>query len=135
MAATIKSRGCVFKWTISSVLTAVPLIKSISKSGQGLKTSEIETLDGPVGVLHVPTGFANVAKLALKMFLDPANSVHQALKTASITPGAAACTLTYTDAGPVTETYSGIVQGFDEDIEGSKPVECTCNIQTSGLPT
>ena len=135
MAATIKSRGCVFKWAVSSVLTAVPLIKSISKSGQGTKTSEVETLDGPVGTLHVPTGFASVAKIALKMFLDPANAVHVALKSASVTPGAVACSLTYTDAGPVTETYSGTSVGFDEDIDGSKPVECTCNIQTSGLPT
>lgn len=135
MATEMKSKGTVFKWTISSVLTAVPLIESISLSGAGTRTNEIITLDGPVGVRHIPDGFANVSKIAIKLLFDIANAVHLALQTASETPGAVACTITYTDAGPVTRTYSAASVGLDVNVDSSKPVMGTINIQTSGLPS
>ena len=133
--AEMKSKGTVFKWTVSSVLTAVPLIQTISVAGQGTRTNEIITLDGAVGVRHIPDGFANVAKITVKLLFDIANAVHLALLLASETPGAIACTLTYTDAGPVTKTYSAAGVTFDGNIDGSKPVEATFGFQTSGLPT
>ena len=135
MATEMKGRGTVFKFEVATVLTAVPLIETISVSGQETETTEVKTLDGAVGIRHIPTGFAKVAQITLKFLLDIANTVHLALHAASITPGAVGCSLTYTDAGPVTKTFSAAGVGFDVSVDPSKPVEATCKIQTSGLPT
>lgn len=134
--ATMKSKGTVYKVTISSVLTAVPGITTIDKSGEESETTDIRSLDGGVGLPLAATGFVKPCVVTLSILYDAANSVHAFLKTAMRTvafPNAQ--TLTYTDVGPVTETYSCVGIGVDESFDGTKAVEAKVKLTMSGLAT
>lgn len=133
--ARIKGKGTVFKVTISSVLTAVPGIISIDKSGEETETEEIRVLDGGIGIENDPTGFVKSCVITLEMYADPANSVHTFLKTTMRTPANLpnATTLTSTDAGPVTETWSCVGIAISEKYEASGRVKWTVKLQMSGL--
>lgn len=135
--AVMKSKGTVVKVTISSVLTAVPAITTIDKSGEETETMDTRTLDGGIGLTLAPTGFVKPCTMTLSILYDAANTVHAFMKTTMRTPANLpnAVTLTYTDAGPVVETHSCVGIGFDESMDGTKPVEGKVKLTMSGLAT
>ena len=48
------------------------------------------------------------------------------------TPATNVCSLTYTDSGPVTETWTAAGVGWDESIEGSKPITAKFKFTLTG---
>ena len=135
--ARVKGKGSIFKVTISSVLTAVPGIISISSDGEESETEEIRVIDGAAGIEMDPTGFTKPCTVTIEYYYDPANSVHAFIKTTLRTPANLpnAMTKTYTDAGPVTETYSCTGISYSEKIESASRVKATAKFQMSGLAT
>lgn len=119
--AIMKSKGTVLKMTISSVLTAIPGIVSIDKSGEGGESMDVRALDSSAGLPKAATGFVNPPEIGGELLYDAANAVHVAMKSLMRTPANNVITLTYTDAGPVTESWTSVTLGMDESFEGTKP--------------
>lgn len=130
--ARMKGKGTVVKATIATVLTAIPGIISIDVSGEESETEEIRVLDGGAPLEMDSTGFVKARAWTLELYYDAANSVHAFLKTSMRTPVNVVCTLTYTDAGPVTETQTCTGIAWSEKVESSGRVKATCKLQMSG---
>lgn len=130
--ARMKGKGTVVKATIATVLTAIPGIISVDVSGEGSETEEIRVLDGAAAIEMDSTGFVKPRVWTLELYYDAANSVHAFLKTSMRTPVSVVCSLTYTDAGPVTETQTCTGIEWSEKIETGGRVKATVKLQMSG---
>lgn len=133
--AFMKSKGCVLAWDDTGSYVAIPQLESISKTGESNEFFETHTIDGVVGKTIALSGFNNRPKIVAKGFYDAANTVHAALKTNMRVPSDENVKLTYTDAGPVSEIWTGMAFGFDEEIEKSKGVMFTLTVECSGNPS
>lgn len=120
--AVMKSKGTVFKITIASVLTAVPGIVSIDKSGEEGESMDVRALDSSAGLPMASTGFVKPPTIGFDFLVDRANAVHVAMYALMRAPATNVVTLTYTDSGPVTETWTSVTVGIDESFEGTKAV-------------
>lgn len=138
MATKMKSKGTVLAVSIATVYTAIPLIQTISRSEEKTETYDSRTLDQTnPGLTFDQTGYASPPKFTAKLFYDAANSVHAALKALARTPVAATpfntnFKMTYTDAGPVAETWAVPGVGWSEEVDGTKGVMATLTLEASG---
>ena len=137
MATMMRPKLRSFSVTIATVVTVIPLVTGIKKSGEENETAEVKTFDGSAHPLQVPTGYVKNPKYAVSFFYDAANAVHAFLKTSMRAAAAAGvvCKDTYTDAGPVAETWTVTGFGFDEDVDPKDGQKATANFQTSGEPS
>lgn len=133
--AFMKSKGCSLLTDISGSYVAVPQLESISKTGEKNETYPNHTLDGVVGKTVSASGFNDNPKITAKGFYDAANAVHASLLTNTRAVATKNAKITYTDAGPVSEIWSGVGWAFDVEIEKSKGVMFTLNIECSGNPS
>lgn len=136
--AILKSKGTVFSYAISSVLTAVPQIVSIDKSGEETETMDVRALDSAVGLPLAPTGFVKPCEISLDVLFDAtAASVHRSIITDMRTPPTtpSTCKLARTDVGPSAEVWTVAGIGFDESMEGSKPIGGKFKFTCTGTPT
>lgn len=132
MVTPMKAKGTILKMTISSVLTAIPGITALDKSGEESETMETWSFDSGAPITHAPTGRVKAPTLGGTLFYDAANAVHAAMKTYMRTPATNVLNLIYTDAGPVTEVWTAAGLGMDESFEATKPVEIKFKFTLSG---
>lgn len=135
MATKIKSKGTALLMEIASVYTAIPLLKSISISGAQSQTYNSTTLDGSVYETNDPTGYTTAPTISADGYRDPDDTVQAAFIAKLAAPVATNFKVTYTDATPLSEIYSGTGFGFDTSAQLSEGLSCTYNIQTSGTPS
>lgn len=133
--ATMKSKGTVLKMTIASVLTAIPGIISLDKSGEKGESTPIRALDSSAGLPKTQTGFVEPPTISGTLLLDRANPVHVAMYAYMRTPANNVLNLVYTDTGPVTEAWTAVTLGMDDSFEGSKAVECKFSFELTGTAT
>ena len=135
MAAKIRSKGCSLLMSISSVYTAIPMLKSFGVSGAASQTYNASTLDQSGAYeINEPNGYTTAPTLNAEGFRDPDDTVQQAFIALLVTPVATNFKTTYTDTTPLSEVYSGTGFGFDTSVQMSEGVACTYTIQTSGNP-
>jgi len=133
--AVMKSKGTVLKMTIASVLTAIPQIVTLSKSGEKGETDDVRALDSAAGLPNASTGFVAPPKISGEMILDRANAVHVAMFALMRAPANNVLNLVYTDTGPVTEAWTSTALGIDEDFDGSKAVRAKFEWTLTGTAT
>lgn len=134
-AVTMKSKGCVLAWDDSGSFVAIPQLETISKAGEKMETYETHTIDGIVGKTKAPSGFNDAPVITAKGLYNAADTVHAALLTNLRAVGVENVKLTYTDAGPVSETWEAASFGFDVEIDKSAPVRFTLTAECSGNPS
>lgn len=133
--ATMKSKGTVLKMTIASVLTAIPGIITLDKTGEKGESTDIRALDSAAGLPKTQTGFVAPPTINGTMLLDRANAVHVAMYALMRAPANNVLNLVYTDTGPVTEAWTSVTLGMDETIDGTKAVECKFSWELTGTAT
>lgn len=135
MATKVKSKGTALLMSISSVYTAIPLLKSISVSGAASETFDARTLDqsGTYGLFQ-PNGFTSAPTIAADGFRDPDDTTQQAFIALLLTPVETNFKVTYTDGTPLSEVYAGAGFGFDTTAAMADGLACSYSIQTSGDP-
>lgn len=135
MATKVKSKGTALLMSISSVYTAIPLLKSISVSGAASETFDARTLDqsGTYGLFQ-PNGFTSAPTIAADGFRDPDDTTQQAFIALLLTPVETNFKVTYTDGSPLSEVYAGAGFGFDTTAAMADGLACSYSIQTSGDP-
>ena len=135
MATKIKSKGTALLMSISAVYTAIPMLKSISISGAQSETFDSRTLDqaGSYGEFE-PNGYTAAPTIAADGFRDPDDTTQQAFIALLVTPVATNFKVTYVDATPLSEVYSGAGFGFDTTASMADGLACSYSIQTSGNP-
>lgn len=132
--AVIVGKGTVIKQDIATVLTAVAQIRSYSHAGAGPITFNDTTLDSVGnGMSYAPTGYSEPGTVDFEYFIDPALAGHQAITDNITTPGKVAHSITFTDAGPATWTFTSA--GFTFGLNGSMSdgVIATKSMQLAGL--
>lgn len=133
MANKMRSKGTVLKVTIATVLTAIPQIISIDKTGEEGESYDGRTLDQASPTMQKPsTGYVSPPVIGGELFYDSANTVHAAIKTLMRAPADTVFTLTYTDAGPVVETWTVSTVGWDEKFAGNDGVKASFKLTCSG---
>lgn len=137
MATAMKPKGRKLEVTISTVLTVVPLVESIKKTGEKTEVFPVKTFDGDKHQARVPTGYVGNPDYEISFFYDASNSVHAFLKTSMRAAAAAGVVIkdTYTDAGPVSETWTATGFEIDENIDTKDGQKATCKFLTSGEPS
>lgn len=136
MATKVKSKGTALLMEISSVYTAIPLLKSISISGAESQTYPSSTLDLATSYeTHEPNGYTTAPTISADGFRDPDDTVQQAFIAKMVTPAATNFKVTYVDGTPLSEIYSGVGFGFDTTVAMSDGLSCSYKIQTSGNPS
>lgn len=132
----IKSKGTALLLSISSVYTAIPMITSISKSGEKSIDYESTTLDqtGTSETGEV-TGYVGRPSIDADFFYDPTNAVHIALKALMRTPVKTNVKLVYTDSGPLDEIWPISTVGIDEKFEMKDGVKASLKLQAADGPT
>ena len=134
-AVKVKSKGTALLMSISAVYTAIPLLKSISISGAQSQTYNSSTLDGSVYETNDPTGYTTAPSISADGYRDPDDTVQQAFIALLAAPVATNFKVTYADATPLSEIYSGTGFGFDTSVALSEGLSCSYTIQTSGTPS
>lgn len=135
MANKIKSKGTALLMSISAVYTAIPLLKSISISGAKSQTYNSTTLDGVVYETNDPNGYTTAPVISAEGFRDPDDTVQLAFIALMAAPVATNFKVTYVDASPLSEIYSGTGFGFDTTVAMAEGLSCSYEIQTSGTPS
>lgn len=135
MANKVKSKGTSLLMSISAVYTAVPNLKSVSISGAKSETYDSNTLDGTVYKTKEPTGYTDPATITAEVFRDPDDAVHAAFLALLAAPVATNFKVTYADATPLSEVYSGVGFGFDTTAAPADGLSSTMTIETSGAPS
>jgi hypothetical protein len=135
MATKIKSKGTALLMSISAVYTAIPMLKSISISGAQSQTYNSSTLDGVVYETNDPTGYTTAPTITADVYRDPDDTVQTAFIALLAAPVATNFKVTYVDATPKEEVYSGTGFGFDTSVALSEGLSCSYTIQTSGTPS
>lgn len=131
----IPSKGVVLAQSVSAVYVAMKGLTGIEVTGRKSKTYESVTLDGPVTETHDPTGYVAAPILKANGFYNPGDATYTAYEGVVDAPVATNFKVTWTDAGPVSDVYSGTGFGIDKKAEPTKGVMATIEIQTSGNPS
>lgn len=135
MANKVKSKGTSLLMEIASVYTAIPNLKSLSITGIKSETFASETLDGTAFKTKDPTGYVEPATISAEVFRDPDDTVHQAFIAKAAAPAANNFKVTYADATPLSEIYSGVGFGYDTTAAPADGLTSTFTIETSGAPS
>lgn len=137
MAVKVKSKGTALLMSISASYTAIPMLKSISISGAQSETFDSRTLDqiGTYGEFE-PNGFTAAPTITADGFRDPDDTTQQAFIALMVASPVIKNNfkVTYADATPLSEVYSGAGFGFDTTASLADGLACTYTIQTSGNP-
>jgi hypothetical protein len=133
--AILQSKGTSFLMEISSVYTAMPQIISLSISGEAAEVFDATTLDGGAPKVQANTGYVTNATISGECFFDPDNAVHSAFRTKVRAAGTNNFKITYTDATPTSEIYSGLGLGMDYTIAAADGVKASFTVQTTGAVT
>lgn len=138
MAVKVKSKGTALLMSISASYTAIPMLKSISISGAQSETFDSRTLDqtGTYGEFE-PNGFTAAPTITADGFRDPDDTTQQAFIALMVASPVIKNNfkVTYADATPLSEVYSGAGFGFDTTASLADGLACTYTIQTSGNPS
>lgn len=116
-ATLVPSKGTAFLVDISSTYTAVTLLKSVAVTGRAGETYDVRVLDGNAVFARGSTGYASPATINFETYHDPDDTVHQLLITLSESPATTNVKVTYADATPTSEVFSGV--GFSYDINAT----------------
>lgn len=135
MANKVPSKGTALLMEIAAVYTAIPQLKSVSIAGEASETYDSTTLDGGVHKTHDPTGYTETPSITAEVFRDPDDTVQVAFKALLAAPVATNFRVTYADATPLSETYSGVGFGFDTSAAPADGLSATLTIKTSGTPS
>lgn len=135
MAVKVKSKGTSLLQSISAVYTAIPNLISVSLSGAMSETFDSRTLDGSVYLTKDPTGFTAPPTISAEIFRDPDDTTQQAFLALLLAPVATNFKITYADATPLSEIYSGTGFGMDTNAVGNDGLKSKLTIETSGTPS
>lgn len=135
MANKVKSKGTALLMEISAVYTAIPLLKSISISGEKSTTYDSTVLDGPVHMTKDPTGYSESPSIAADGFYDPDDAAQQAYIALIAAPVETNFKVTYVDSTPTSAVYACTGFGFDRTAAMTDGLACSYSIETSGTPT
>jgi hypothetical protein len=137
VAVKVKSKGTALLMSISASYTAIPMLKSISISGAVSETFDSRTLDqsGTYGEFE-PNGFTAAPTISADGFRDPDDTTQQAFIALMAANPVVKNNfkVTYADATPLSEVYSGAGFGFDTTASLADGLACTYTIQTTGNP-
>lgn len=131
----IPSRGVAVLQSVASVYVAMDALNSVEITGKKSTTYPFEALNGPVTRRHLPDGFADAAVIKLGGYYHPTHATYTAFEGLIAAPVATNFKVTWTDAGPTSEVYTGTGFGIDKKAEPGKGVMATMEIQTSGDPS
>ncbi|MEI8016862.1 MAG: hypothetical protein WCH39_01625 [Schlesneria sp.] len=145
MAKKILGKGTILAFSVSSTFTAIPMIISIEKTGEGNQYYDSTTLDGGQYATQENTSINKSPEISAEFFYDPTNAVHMALKTSLRTPSTTIPSgytspgqlirLTYTDSGPLVENWNCVGLQIDEKFATKDGVKSTAKFAISGGPT
>lgn len=135
MANKVKSKGTALLMEISAVYTAIPLLKSISISGEKSTTYDSTVLDGPVHMTKDPSGYSEAPTIAADGFYDPDDTVQLAYIALMSAPVETNFKVTYVDATPTSVIYACTGFGFDRTAAMTDGLACSYSIETSGTPS
>lgn len=135
MANKVKSKGTALLMEISAVYTAIPLLKSISISGEKSTTYDSTVLDGPVHMTKDPTGYSEAPTIAADGFYDPDDTVQLAFIALLSAPVETNFKVTYVDTTPTSAIYACTGFGFDRTAAMTDGLACSYSIETSGTPS
>jgi hypothetical protein len=135
MAAKVKSKGTALLMEITAVYTAITGLKQVSITGIQSETYEYKVLDGAAAIAHAATGYVQVATINADIFRDPDDTVHAAFISKCYAPVDTNFKITYADATPLSEIYSGVGFGIDTTAAPADGLSSSITIQTSGAPS
>lgn len=136
MANKIKSHGTSLLQEISSVYTAIPGVISIDISGEKTKTYDATDLGTGQYEVNAISGRTTPPTISFELWWDPDDSTQGSFEALKAAPVATNFKVTYTDATPTSEIYSGVGFGMDKKVAGDGTgVKASCEIVTTGAPT
>lgn len=135
MANKVKSKGTALLMEIASVYTAIPQLKQVSITGIASETWDSTTLDGTAAKTYDPTGYVETATINAEIFRDPDDAVHTAFLAKCYAPAATNFKVTYADATPLSEIYSGVGFSMDTTAVPGDGLSSSLSIKTSGAPS
>ncbi len=135
MANKVPSKGTALLMEITSVYTAFPQITSLSISGEKAETVDTTTLDGGAAKTKANTGYVDNATISGECLYDPDDTVHTAFITKVRAAGTNNFKVTYADATPTNEIYSGLGLGFDRSVSPADVLRGSFTIETTGAVT
>lgn len=133
--STIPAKGVSLLQSIAAVYTALQGLTNIEVSGRKSGTYPVVTLDGDVTEHHDPTGYAAAATIKASGFYNPAHATYTAFEGLIAAPVATNFKVTWSDAGPTSEVYSGTGFGIDKKAAAGQGVMADIEIVTSGNPS
>lgn len=129
------SKGTVFKWTISSVLTTIAATSSVESGDGTTGFSDVTSLDGSVGREFLPTGYEDAGQPKISGFLDPAASTHKALTTDQRAQTSRAASIVWSDSAPTSWTFTAYVRSFKGMASEGQPLRFDATFQITGVTT
>jgi hypothetical protein len=135
MANKVPSKGTALLMEISSVYTAFPQITNLAIGGEKAETFDSTTLDGGAHKTKTHTGYIDTATITGECFYDPDDTVHAAFIALMRAPAARNFKVTFANATPLSEVYSGCGYGFDKNAAAADGLKGSFTIETSGAPS
>ena len=127
-------KGTIFKTTISAMLTAVAQCKSISTSGFASQTFEGTCLDSAVGQEMPLTGYASPGTCDVELLWDPGLAGHQFFTDSIAVPVELANTITHSDTGGATTSFTSSGIDWGTNIEMDDGMGASLSFTITGLP-
>jgi hypothetical protein len=133
--AKIASKGTAFKWTISSVLTAIAAVTTVESGDGTTGFSDVTSLDGSVGREFLPNGYEDAGEPKISGFLDPAAATHKALTTDQRAQTSRAASIVWSDSAPTSWTFTAYVKSFKGNAAEGQPLKFDSTFRSTGITT
>ena len=132
MAQTL-TKGTLFKFTISTVLTTIAQLMAITPPGWKSESWDSTTFDQTgVGKSKDMTGYAEGSEFSCTLFWDPALSTHAALLASITTPVKTASQILFPSAKQINFTMADLEMSPKVERDKAAMVEVKSGID--GLP-
>lgn len=127
--------GTVFKWTISSVLTTITQQTEVTAPEAQAQILNVPTLDGTAAIDKHYGGYIDYGECRVAGFFDPAATTHKALTTDMVALTSRASSVAWSDAGPTSWTFTGMVKSFGGSAQESQMLRFNTTIAVDGAIT
>ena len=131
--AKFGGKGYAVQIDIASTLTTIPQCVNFDHSGGASQDFDSTTLDGGVGMTKDMTGYSEGGTVSFEVFLDPTNSVHQAITDLITTPATHDWNLVLPNGAATTDidwnfTSAGVEVGVSVTTDDGIRMPVSCNV-------
>jgi len=129
------AKGSLFKWTISSVLTAIAQQTEITAPEAQVQILDVPALDDSVAIDKAPGGYINYGEARITGYFDPAASTQKALTTDMNALTSRAASILWSDVAPSSWTFTGYVKSFGASAQEGQMLKFNTSIAVDGAIT